>query len=189
MLEQSKKMDESQQRMEQLQGVVWTGKATEDIYVEMCDVETIIRVRILSYMLETRRNCLNGVKIWKWIIHEWEKIPTEAVKRMLQSCITGSAKKEILLFHPTGLVVKNYETGVFFYRNVEKVLTRKIRGRLETGNGGRYQRRIYWPGEVMPETEIPGQERRRVVKKPENIIILLRKSYGYKHTLQTRGAR
>ena len=74
---------------------------SEDIYVDMCDVETIIRERILSYMLETRRNCLNGVKIWKWIIHEWEKIPTEAVKRMLQSCITGSAKKEILLFHPT----------------------------------------------------------------------------------------
>ena len=33
---------------------------------------------------------------------------------MLQSCITGSAKKEILLLHSTGLVFKNYETGVFF---------------------------------------------------------------------------
>ena len=40
----------------------------------------------------------------------------------------------------------------------------------------------------MTETEISGQERRKVVKKSENII-LLRKSYGYKHTLQTRGAR
>ena len=39
----------------------------------------------------------------------------------------------------------------------------------------------------MPETGIPGQERRKAVKIPENII-LLRKSYGYKHMLQTRGA-
>ena len=43
-----------------------------------------------------------------------KKIQNKAVKRMLQSCITGSAKKEILLFHPTGLVIKNFKAGVFF---------------------------------------------------------------------------
>ena len=43
MLEQNKKMDEKQQNMDNLQGVVKTGKATKNVYAEMCDVEDSIK--------------------------------------------------------------------------------------------------------------------------------------------------
>ena len=45
MLEQNKKIDKSQQRMEHLQRVVETGEATEDTYDEMCDIKNSIRVQ------------------------------------------------------------------------------------------------------------------------------------------------
>ena len=48
------------------------------------------------------------------INYKRETIPDEDVKRMLYSCITGSARKEIVLCHPTGLAFKNYGTGDFF---------------------------------------------------------------------------
>ena len=63
--------------------------------------------------------------------HEWETIPTEEIKRMLWSCITESARKEIVLFHPKGSAFEKSEIGVF-YRNVE-ILTKEICGRPETG--------------------------------------------------------
>jgi len=43
--------------------------------------------------------------------HEWETIPTEAVKRMLWSCIMESARKEIVLFHPKGSAIEKSEIG------------------------------------------------------------------------------
>ena len=49
MLEQTKKMDKSQQHMEYLHGLVGTGKATEDIYYEMCDVKFMIREKKREY--------------------------------------------------------------------------------------------------------------------------------------------
>ena len=48
-LEQTKKMDKSQQHMEYLHGLVGTGKATEDIYYEMCDVKFMIREKKREY--------------------------------------------------------------------------------------------------------------------------------------------
>ena len=53
MSQQNKKMDEKQQHMDNLQGVVKTGKATEDVYDEMCDFEDIIKERI-HYSFELR---------------------------------------------------------------------------------------------------------------------------------------
>ncbi len=52
-------MHESQQRMEQLQGEVKTGTATEDTYKDMCNVETIIRERIVLYVG-------NPEKLFEW---------------------------------------------------------------------------------------------------------------------------
>lgn len=49
MLEQSKKMDKSQQHMEYLQGLVGTGKATKDIYDEMYDVKLMSREKNTGY--------------------------------------------------------------------------------------------------------------------------------------------
>ena len=46
-------MYEKQQHMDNLQGVVKTGKATEDVYDEMCDFEDIIKERI-HYSFELR---------------------------------------------------------------------------------------------------------------------------------------
>ena len=45
----------------------------------------------------------------------------------------GSARKGIVLFCPTGLAFKKYETGIFFHKAVEEILTRQIQGRPETG--------------------------------------------------------
>ena len=47
MLEQSGKMNETQQCMEYLQGVEKTGRATESKYEEMCDIEGRLDERIL----------------------------------------------------------------------------------------------------------------------------------------------
>ena len=52
--------------------------------------------------------------------HGQEMIPNKAVKRMLLSCIMGSARQEILLLLPTGLAFKNYDTGVFFMKLLKK---------------------------------------------------------------------
>ena len=49
-----------------------------------------------------------------------------AKNRMLDSCSTGAARREIVLFYQTGVEFERYETGVFFCRNGEKILTRKI---------------------------------------------------------------
>ena len=49
-------------------------------------------------------------------------IPNEAVKRMLLSCITGSARQE------TGLEFENYETGVFFMELLKKFSQEKDMG-------------------------------------------------------------
>ena len=117
---------------------------------------------------------------------EWETIPTEAVKRMLWSCITGSARKKIVLFHPTGLAFKNYETGYFFTEIVKRFIqknTRKARNRkrwnipedIMLTRSGNARNRNTWTGN------------RKVAKIPKNIIPT-RKGYGYKHMLQARGA-
>ncbi len=50
MLEQNKKIDKSQQRMEHLQRVVETGEATEDTYDEMCDIENCTRERVQGFI-------------------------------------------------------------------------------------------------------------------------------------------
>ena len=50
MLEQNKKMDKSQQRMEHLQGVVETGVATEDTYDKMHDLENSTRERVQGFI-------------------------------------------------------------------------------------------------------------------------------------------
>ena len=49
-------------------------------------------------------------------------IPNEAVKKMLLSCITGSARQE------TGLEFENYETGVFFMELLKKFSQEKDMG-------------------------------------------------------------
>ena len=50
MLEENKKIDKSQQRMEHLQRVVETGEATEDTYDEMCDIENCTRERVRGFI-------------------------------------------------------------------------------------------------------------------------------------------
>ena len=91
-----------------------------------------------------------------------------------------------MLFHPTGLAFKNYETGYFFTEIVKRFSqknTRKARNRkrgkipedIILTRSGNARNRNTWTGN------------RRVAKIPKNII-LTRKGYGYKHMLQARGA-
>ena len=54
-------------------------------------------------------------------------IPNEAVKKMLLSCITGSARQETGLL-PKGLEFENYETGVFFMELLKKFSQEKDMG-------------------------------------------------------------
>ena len=63
--------------------------------------------------------------------HKWETIPNEEVKRMLCSCITRFARKDVPLC-PAGLEFEEYETGVFFTKLLNyshKRNTRKARNR------------------------------------------------------------
>ena len=59
------------------------------------------------------------------IMLEWCE-ECDAKNRMLDSCSTGAARREIVLFYQTGVEFERYEKGVFFCRNGEKILTRKI---------------------------------------------------------------
>ena len=94
--------------------------------------------------------------------HEWETIPKEAVKRMLWSCIIGSARKEIVLFCPTELAFERYETGVFFEEMLKRFSQENhdesqrqeyLLPRQETEKGGRHRKSSYWQDEVILETQ------------------------------------
>ena len=112
MLKQNKKMDKSQQCIEHLQEAVETGRETFSMHAEMCE---------LFKMVEWRKYFENLEKVFKWcknlethlINYKWKSISDYGVKRILCFCITGSARKEIVLFHPIWLASKNYGTGDF----------------------------------------------------------------------------
>ena len=46
---------------------------------------------------------------------------------MLLSCITGSARQQIVLLHHTGLAFENYEPGEFFPELLKKFSQEKTR--------------------------------------------------------------
>ena len=76
---------------------------------------------MLSFMNSVPKYNGNPEKILEWcknlethlFNNDWEMIPNNAVKRMLLSCIAGSARQEIMLLHPTGLAFEGYETKCF----------------------------------------------------------------------------
>ena len=47
---------------------------------------------------------------------EWERVPNDEIKKMLLTCIKGSARQEIVLLQPDGLAIDNYEIGEFFHQ-------------------------------------------------------------------------
>ena len=61
MLEQNKKMDETQQRMKTLQGVEETGRSTNSMNEEMCEIEVVIEesyrisFRVLPNIMEIQK--------------------------------------------------------------------------------------------------------------------------------------
>ena len=71
-LEQKKKMDESQQRMAYLQIVLETGEATEDAYGLMCDIENSARERIQNFIERAPKYDGNPKTLFKW----WENLET-----------------------------------------------------------------------------------------------------------------
>ena len=112
MLKQNKKMDKSQQCIEHLQEAVETGRETFSMHAEMCE---------LFKMVEWRKYFENLEKVFKWyknlethlINYKWKSISDYGVKRILCFCITGSARREIVLFHSISLASKKYGTGDF----------------------------------------------------------------------------
>ena len=66
-------------------------------------------------MLEWCEKLENHLSNYKWKTNE-------AIKRMLLSCITGSARQVIVLLQHTGagLAFVNYETGDFFSELLKK---------------------------------------------------------------------
>ena len=81
--------------------------------------------------------------------HKWETIPNEAVKRILWSCITGSARKEIELFCPTRLAFKEYETGIFFTELLNRLSQEKYKEGQEQEYLAREQERDNHPREIL----------------------------------------
>ena len=81
----------------------------------------------------TPKNSGNPEKVLEWCEnlenHKWETIPNGAVKRMLWSCTTGPARREIVPFYPTGLAFKSHETGLLFTEMLERFHKRKARNR------------------------------------------------------------
>ena len=51
---------------------------------------------------------------------KWETISNKDINRMLDSCSTGAARREIVLFYQTEVEFERYETGVFFFAEMMK---------------------------------------------------------------------
>ena len=121
-LEQKKKMDESQQRMAYLQRVLETGEATEDAYGLICDIENSARERIQNFIERAPKYDENPETLFEWSENlethlfndDWETIPNEYLKRMIVSSITGAARREIILLLQLGAAFEQCEAGVFF---------------------------------------------------------------------------
>ena len=54
-----------------------------------------------------------------------EQIPNEEIKKMLLDCIEGSARQEIVLLQPDGLIFDSYEICKFFQELQKLNLYRK----------------------------------------------------------------
>ena len=64
----------------------------------------------------------NPEEVFKWCMklethlrnYEWETIPNEDIKKMLQSCINVPTRRQIIPFSPIGLAFGRCKKGVFF---------------------------------------------------------------------------
>jgi len=100
------------------------GKATEDKYDEMCDVEAMIEEKIHDVIESPPKYNGNPEILFYWcknleprlLNSKWETIQNKDVKRMLLSCITGTARREVVPFYQTGVAFERYETGVFLQK-------------------------------------------------------------------------
>ena len=114
MLEQNKKMDETQQRMKTLQGVEETGRSTNSMNEEMCEIEVVIEESIQDFIQSASKYYGNPEIVLEWCEHwethlfnsKWEKIPKRC-KEDAGFMHNRSSQKR-------GLAFERYETGVFF---------------------------------------------------------------------------
>ena len=75
----------------------------------------------------------NPEEVFKWCMklethlrnYEWETIPNEDIKKMLQSCINVPTRRQIIPFPPLDQHLEDVKKEFFFHRNVEQILTRK----------------------------------------------------------------
>ena len=108
---------------------------------------------------------------------------------MVVSCIIGVARREITPLYQTGVAFERYETGVFFAKIMKRFSQQKYdeSQRQEVKKGKKRREDLLLTGEIYAGNRYTLTGNRKVVKIPENIM-LPRKSYGYKHSLQKRGA-
>ena len=106
-------MNETQQRIEYLQGVKETGRTTMSIYNQMSEIEVVIKEEIRDFIESAPKyngeNILMERKFGK--SSDWLYMgnnPNKDVKQILGS------RREIVLFFPTGSAFERCETGVFF---------------------------------------------------------------------------
>ena len=72
------------------------------MYEEMGEISSNIKERILEFIESAPEHWGNPKEVLEWCEklethlrnYKWEMIPNEDIKRMLQSCITGPARRE-----------------------------------------------------------------------------------------------
>ena len=90
----------------------------------------------------------------------WETIPDKDIKRMMVSCITGAARREIIPFFQMGVAFERCEAGVFFAEMMKRFLQQKY----DASQGQEYLDKIQRKEEV---TRRAHTEKMKLYRKQE----------------------
>ena len=141
----------------------------QKIYTTRCIISKIVQEK--EY-----RVSLKSSQIWCKSRNYVQMIPNEGVKRMMRFCIMGSARKKIVLFHPTGLAFKNHGTGDFLQKCSHKKNMRKVRDKITLTRIDKKQREKRRRPEELMQTRWNRNRNtwtgnRKMVKISENIML------------------
>ena len=105
-----------------------------------------------------------------------EKIPNDAIKRMLLDCITGKAQSEIVLLKPDGLAFDNYGIGKFFQELLKKFTHEKDKeGRkmeyLDSRQARNEDARQYYTDKLRLFVQAYPPARRSLVEFKNNMLL------------------
>ena len=109
------------------------GRGDRQTLRDMSRAEAEYEKRLLDFSCRAPTYDGNPSKVFDWcgelekhlLRFKCEKIPNDAVKRMLLDCITRKAQSEIVLLKPDGLAYDNYEIGEFFQELLKKFTLEK----------------------------------------------------------------